>query len=73
MQTTHAPKPFIAARELTDRESAKALFLRAFDGKQPRDQQRVMHWYGVTGSHPPAWALRADASASRMPPTRFGV
>jgi len=27
----------------------------------------------VTGSHAPAWELRADAPASRMPLARFGV
>ena len=49
METTHGTKPFTATRAFTDREDAKALFLRAFDGSQPRNRQRVLHWHGVGG------------------------
>jgi len=49
MQPTHTPRKFIANREFTDREHAAALFLDAFDGSQPRDQYRVLNWYGVGG------------------------
>ena len=71
MRPTHAPKPFAANREFTDREAATARFRQAFDGSQPRDAYRVLNWYGVGGEGKSALSEElirlADAIAADAP------
>jgi tetratricopeptide (TPR) repeat protein len=49
MKPTHQAKTFSAARIFTDREDARAVFLKAVQTAQARDEYRVLNWYGIGG------------------------
>lgn len=49
MKPTHARRSFTAARQFTDRDDERRLFLETLRGGQERDAYKVLSWYGVGG------------------------